>query len=122
MNFLNYSRLLALPLLALVASPAFADMYKCKGTAGQVAYQDTPCSVGTETVIGQRSKPPESIDAATARLSKEIDDELARRGRNAKAYAEKLRPQQEVYAKAHEKENSETLAKFNKCERALKSA
>jgi hypothetical protein len=112
MNFLHYSSLLALPLLALAGSPAFADMYRCKGTTGQVAYQDTPCLVGAETVIGPRSPTPESTDAAIARLSKGIDDELARRGRNANAYSEKMRPQREAYAKAHEKEDSENLAKF----------
>lgn len=121
MNFLNYSRLMALPLLTLMAPPAFADIFKCKGIAGQIAYQDTPCSVGTETVIGPRRKPPESTEATTARLSKEIDDELARRSRRAQAYAEKLRPQQEAYAKAHETENRDALAKFNKAQEQQKS-
>ena len=112
MNFMQYSRLLTLPLLALAGPPALADMYRCKGTTGQIAYQDTPCSVGAEIVIGPRPPLPETTNAKITRLSKEIDDELERRTKNANAYAETLRPQQEAYAKAHKKENAENLAKF----------
>ena len=38
---------LILPVLALAASPALAQAYKCTDAAGRVAFQEQPCAAGT---------------------------------------------------------------------------
>ena len=37
---------LILPVLALAASPALAQAYKCTDAAGRVAFQEQPCAAG----------------------------------------------------------------------------
>jgi hypothetical protein len=110
MIFKRYFWWLALSIFALACRPAVADMYKCKTVAGQTTFQDTPCLVGAETVIGPRTAAPESTDASIARISKSIDDELARRTERSNANWEKLRPQREAAEEAQAKE----LPKFYK--------
>ena len=60
--------------LAVLAIPAHADLYKCKGTDGKLTYQDTPCpEAGEAARIYRPSVRSEDVEAAETRARREIE-------------------------------------------------
>ncbi|MTW19609.1 DUF4124 domain-containing protein [Allochromatium palmeri] len=95
-------------LLALSASPAWAELYKCRQPDGSLSYQQTACAAQAE---GQRLEVDTRGPNGRERASSSLDYSVA-------AQAERLRTEREARERAHLQARREAQARS----RALKAA
>lgn len=101
-------RLLFLIPLTLLLQPAAADVFRCIGKQGAVAYQPSPCSVTTTQQQLDIAADPDKEATAKARLS-EVRGEYATR-KEAQFKAERLASEQSRKAAAQEVAKSRVFA------------
>lgn len=63
-------------LLVLVATPVYAEMYRCE-IGGKTVYQDIPCLTGGKTVNETNAKAPSPEDIRRAQMNANRDRALA---------------------------------------------